>query len=162
VPFDELAQRGIALREVERGGKATYHGPGQLVGYLVAPVRQLAPDLPTYVWRIEEALLRVVTGYDVRASRDPRNHGLWVGDAKLAFIGIAVHRGVAWHGFALNVEPDLSAFDLIRPCGLDVAVTALAAHVSPVPHVEAVAGEAARRVAEVFGLIQAPVASALW
>ena len=151
-PIELLEQRGIEVRLAERGGRATYHGPGQLVGYLIGPVRRLAPDLPTYVWRLEEALIRTTFAFGIKAGRDARNRGLWVGDAKVASIGIAVHRGVCWHGFALNVDPDLTAFTLIRPCGLDVAVTSMAEHVNPIPGVKNVAAVVTKAIAEVMDL----------
>ena len=147
-----LEERGIAVRSAERGGRATYHGPGQLVGYLIAPVRRLAPDLPTYVGLIEEALIHTVAEFEIRAGRDERNRGVWVGEAKLAAVGIAVHRGVCWHGFALNVDPDLAAFSLIRPCGLDLAPTSMARLVCPVPAIDDVATVAARQIARVLDL----------
>jgi len=121
-----LAARGIAFHQAERGGRATYHGPGQLVAYPIAPLRSMAPDVTTYVRRIEEALIRTVGRLGVVAQRVDCQPGIWVGDAKLGSIGIAVTRGVCWHGFALNVDPDLDAFHLIRPCGLDVDVTSIA------------------------------------
>lgn len=152
--FDVLEARGIAVREAERGGRATYHGPGQLVGYLIAPVRRLAADIPAYVWLLEEALIRSQSAYGIEARRDRRNRGVWVGDAKLGAIGIAVHRGVCWHGFALNVDPDLAAFTLIRPCGLDITVTSMARHASPVPHVPNVAAVVVRAIADLTGLTQ--------
>jgi lipoate-protein ligase B len=151
-PLEILEQRGIGIRSAERGGRATFHGPGQLVGYLIAPVRRLAPDVPTYVWRLEEALIRTVAGFGIRAGRDDRNRGVWVGDAKLASIGIAVHRGVCWHGFALNLDPDLSAFALIRPCGLDIAPTSMARLVFPAPAIVDVAHVVAREIAHLVDL----------
>jgi lipoyl(octanoyl) transferase len=139
VGADVLAERGIAVRATERGGRATYHGPGQLVGYLIAPLRSLAPDVTTYVCRVEEAMIRASAALGVEAFHHPEGRGVWTRDGKLGFVGIAVRRGVCWHGFALNVDPDLSAFDLIRPCGLDVPVTSLAYRVCPAPPMAKVA-----------------------
>jgi lipoate-protein ligase B len=152
VTGEELERRGIALRATERGGRATYHGPGQLVGYLIAPLRCLAPDVTTYVWRLEEAMIRTAMCFGISAERRRGLRGAWVGEAKLGFVGIAVSRGICWHGFALNVAPNLTAFDLITPCGLDVAITAISQHRSPAPTVESVADVIARRLAEVLSL----------
>ena len=148
----ELAARGIALRPAERGGQATYHGPGQLVGYLIAPVRSLAPSLPRLVAGIEQALIDLCAHLGVVARRDERQAGVWAGSAKVGFIGLAVTHGVCWHGFALNVDVDLTPFQLIRPCGLDDDVTSIErAGGSPRPLPE-VATRAARYLSQVFAL----------
>jgi lipoyl(octanoyl) transferase len=150
VPEEELRRRGIQVRQAERGGQATYHGPGQLVGYLIVPVRSVARDLPTFVWLLEEALIRTAADLGITAARDPRNHGIWVGEAKLAAIGLAVRRGISWHGFAFNVDPVLSTFDLIRPCGLELPATSIRAIAGSAPPVYEVAEIAARHIEEVF------------
>ena len=124
VPRDALEARGIAVRETERGGRATYHGPGQLVGYPIAPLSTLAPDVPTYVWRLEETLICVARAVGVHAARRADARGVWVGPAKLGFIGVAISRRVCWHGFSLNAGARPEAFDLIRSCGLDAPTTA--------------------------------------
>lgn len=149
---EALAARGIAVRFTERGGRATFHGPGQLVGYPVAPLRTLALDLPTYLWRLEETLIRAAASLGIAATRCPDLRGVWVGDAKLASLGIAVSRGVCWHGFALNVNPDLSAFDLIRPCGLQAQPTSLSRCSGRSPPVAAVAQLVAGEFGRVFGV----------
>lgn len=151
-----LAARGIALRFTERGGRATYHGPGQLVGYPVGRLRALAPDVPTYVWRLEETIIRVGGLLGILATRSPGRPGVWVGDGKLASIGIALTRGVCWHGFALNIGPDLEGFRLIRPCGLEAEPTSVARWVRQVPAIEEVADLVAREFRQVFGLCQSP------
>jgi lipoate-protein ligase B len=148
----ELATRGIAFRRTERGGRATYHGPGQLVGYPVVPLRALAPDIGTYVCRIEEVLLRSASALGVQAIRRSGQPGVWVGDAKLASIGVAVSRGVCWHGFALNLSPDVEAFGLIRPCGFDLPATSIAGCAGNFPTVEEAARMVAGEFAQVFGL----------
>ena len=123
----EMAGRGIEFAQAERGGQATYHGPGQLVGYLVARVRDLAPSLPILVEGIEDALIATCADLGVTARCDGRQHGVWAGHAKIGFIGLAVRHGICWHGFSLNVDLDLAPFDLIRPCGLDDEVTSIVA-----------------------------------
>jgi lipoyl(octanoyl) transferase len=122
------AQRGIAVHVCERGGKATYHGPGQLVGYPIVPVRIRVGD---YLRLLEAVLIDVLKGCGIVARGNPGYAGIWVDHAdgrpaKIAAIGIAIRRRVAFHGFALNVAPDLHDFDLIVPCGLaGAAVTSL-------------------------------------
>jgi lipoate-protein ligase B len=107
----------IPVFEVERGGDATYHGPGQLVGY---PIVMLSDhDVRKHVRNIEETLIRAVAGYGIAGERVEGHPGIWVGGKKLASIGVAVTEWVAYHGFALNANTDLSYFELIRPCGLD-------------------------------------------
>jgi lipoate-protein ligase B len=149
---EDLERRGIAFRRTERGGRATYHGPGQLIGYPIVPLRLVAPDVGTYVCRIEEALIQSVVELGVRSARQEGQPGVWVGNAKLASIGIAVTRGVCWHGFALNLDSDLSAFDAIRPCGFDIPVTSIARIAGRGPGIDAAAGRVARQFADVFDL----------
>ena len=109
----------IPVFQVERGGDATYHGPGQLVGY---PIVLLADhDVRRHVRNIEEAIIRAVRPSGVEGERLDGHPGIWVKGKKLASIGVAVTDWVTYHGFALNVNTDLSFFELIRPCGLDPA-----------------------------------------
>ena len=107
----------IPVFEVERGGDATYHGPGQLVGY---PIILLTDhDVRRHVRNMEEALLRTTRAFGIEGERLEGHPGIWVGGKKLASIGVAVTDWVTYHGFALNVNTDLSYFEHIRPCGLD-------------------------------------------
>ena len=109
--------QNIPVFQVERGGDATYHGPGQLVGY---PITLLADhDVRRHVRNLEEALIRAARSYGIEGERVEGHPGVWVQGKKLASIGVAVTDWVTYHGFALNVNTDLSYFDLIRPCGLD-------------------------------------------
>lgn len=152
VSASDLAPRGLVLRHAERGGRATYHGPGQLVGYLIAKARNLAPDLPTLVLRIEEALLDVCAELGIEGRRHPQHRGIWVGPAKVGFVGLAVSRGITWHGLALNLTPDLSAFDVIRPCGLDDPITSLMAAGAQETTPQQLAALLARELAQAFAL----------
>jgi len=121
-----LAERGIEVVEIERGGEITFHGPGQLVLYPILSLKQRHLRVGDYVCLLEELMLRLAADCGVAASRDPRNHGIWVGNNKLGSIGIAIRHGVAFHGLALNVAPDLSPFSWINPCGLTgVGMTSL-------------------------------------
>jgi lipoate-protein ligase B len=109
--------QSIPVFEVDRGGDATYHGPGQLVGY---PIVSLADhDVRRHVRTIEDAIINAVNRYGIQGERLAGHPGVWVGGRKLASIGVAVKGWVTYHGFALNVNTDLAYFDLIRPCGLD-------------------------------------------
>jgi len=109
--------QNLPVFEVERGGDATYHGPGQLVGY---PIVLLTDhDVRRHVRSMEEAIIRTTAGYGIRGERLEGHPGIWVNGKKLASIGVAVTNWVTYHGFALNVNTDMAYFDLIRPCGLD-------------------------------------------
>ena len=115
---ERLAAMGIELAEASRGGDITYHGPGQLVGY---PILHLAPGrrpVHAYIRNLEESIIRLLERFGIEGRRIGGKTGVWVGDEKVAAIGIAVSRWTAYHGFALNVATDLSAFDLIVPCGI--------------------------------------------
>ena len=123
----ELAQRGVAVHYVDRGGDVTYHGPGQLVGYPIIDLRKRGLDVHEYLRSLEEVLIRALRSFGVIGERDPQYTGVWVGGEKMAAIGVKVSRGVTSHGFALNVSTDLSYFDGIVPCGItDRSVTSLA------------------------------------
>ena len=117
----DVLDPSLPVVEVERGGEATYHGPGQLVGY---PIVKLADrlDVKAYVRDLEEVLINASRAFGVAADRDPRQSGVWVRGRKLGSIGVAVHRDVTYHGFAHNVNTDLSYFAKIRPCGFDGSV----------------------------------------
>lgn len=121
-----LAERGIEVVPIERGGEITFHGPGQLVVYPILSLKQRHLRVGDYVCLLEELMLRLAADCGVVASRDPRNHGIWVGNNKLGSIGIAIRHGVSFHGLALNVTLDLTPFSWINPCGLTgVGMTSL-------------------------------------
>jgi len=116
VPEERLSAEGIRVERVGRGGDITYHGPGQLVGYPI--VRLVRPDLHRFVRAIEAALLEALRGLGVEGRAIPGLTGVWVGEKKIASIGIGVKKWVTYHGFALNVNTDLSYFRRIHLCGL--------------------------------------------
>jgi lipoate-protein ligase B len=134
VSREELARRGIALFEVARGGDVTFHAPGQLVGYLIADLADGGrPDVHAHLRRIEAALRKALAALGVASRVVPGRTGVFVDDPsspvprKIASIGVGVRGWVSWHGFALDVDMDLSGFDVIVPCGLDdVEMTSLA------------------------------------
>jgi lipoyl(octanoyl) transferase len=125
---DERMASGIELHEAGRGGDVTYHGPGQLIGYPIVALTGTKRDAHRYLRDLEEGLVATAAAYGVAASRVPGLTGVWVGDAKLAAIGVRIGTGwITSHGFALNVGRDLSGFDAVVPCGIrDRSVTSLA------------------------------------
>lgn len=121
----ELARRGIEVVQTNRGGDITYHGPGQVVGY---PVVNLAPrqDLHAYLRFLEQVLINSVGRFGLAADRRAGKTGIWLGPRKIAAIGVAVKRWTTFHGFALNVNTDLTPFSGIVPCGItDGTVTSM-------------------------------------
>jgi len=117
------ATSGLPVVQVERGGRATYHGPGQLVGYPIVDLETRGRDVRQFVHDVEEVVVRSVGRFGVRAGHVSGRRGVWVdGERKIASIGIAVDHWVTFHGFALNVDPDLDAFGRFHPCGFSGAV----------------------------------------
>ncbi len=108
----------IPLVRINRGGDITWHGPGQLVGYPLVNLGERGKDLHRWLRFIEELLIRVVAEYGIEARRVPGRTGIWTAKGKLASIGVGVRRWVTMHGFALNVDPDLTSFTKINPCGM--------------------------------------------
>jgi lipoate-protein ligase B len=125
---EQLRARGIEVFDVSRGGDVTWHGPGQLVGYPIVDLDPLGRDLHRFLRGLEQALVEVLGEWGIDADTVAGRTGVWTGGAKIASIGIAVRRWVSYHGFALNVAPDLASFDLIHPCGLrGITMTSMAA-----------------------------------
>ncbi len=124
---EALARLGIDHVRTERGGLATYHGPGQLVGYLICPLARFGQTVKGTVAALEDALIAWLAGLGVRAGRRPGYPGVWVGRDKIAALGLHFRQGVSMHGFALNCTADLSPLGLIVPCGItDGGITSLA------------------------------------
>lgn len=109
---------GVPVVRAQRGGQVTYHGPGQLVGYPILGLRDHRPDVRWYVRSLEDVLIGALADLRIGARRRSGLTGVWVGERKIASIGVAIRRWVTWHGFALNVGADLAAFDAITPCGI--------------------------------------------
>lgn len=148
-----LARIGASYHEVDRGGDITYHGPGQLVGYPIVCLEQLGIGVRTYVRGLETAVIQTAATFGITATSEPGYTGVWVGRDKLAAIGVRVAHGVAFHGFALNVAPDLDYFRQIVPCGLaDRGVTSLAQLLGRSISVTEVVPVCAAAIAEVFNL----------
>ena len=115
----------IEVFETGRGGEVTYHGPGQLMCYVVADLSR-EQDLHQHIWRLEEMVIRTLNDLSIKATRDKRGIGVWVGGLKIAAAGVRCRRWVVWHGIALNIKPNLNHFKGIVPCGMaDAPVTSL-------------------------------------
>ncbi len=114
----ELRRKGIEVYSIDRGGDVTYHGPGQLVGYPILNLAGYRPDLHRYLRDLEEVIIRSLGDYGIAAGREEKFTGVWVGGDKIAAIGVKASRWITMHGFALNVNTDLSFFDRIIPCGI--------------------------------------------
>ena len=145
---DAYAALGIPVHEIARGGKATFHGPGQLVAYPLLRLEEDARDLHAYLHALEEALILTVGEFDLTGARDPRNTGCWIGGHKVASIGVAVRKWVTYHGLALNVDTDLAWFRKFDPCGLepDLMTTMAKELGGEVPEMEAVRAVLARHL----------------
>jgi lipoic acid synthetase len=150
------ASVGAELVHVDRGGDVTYHGPGQLVGYPIVDLpewRDGLRDVVAYVRLLEDVLIGALSGFGIEAHREPRFTGVWVGDAKIAAIGVKVARGRTRHGFALNVDPDLAMFDHIVPCGIrDRGVTSMAALLGAAPEMRTVVDAVVAQFTARFGM----------
>ena len=127
VSQDLLEQEGIKVHRVERGGDITYHGPGQLVGYPIINLNYHRRDLHWVLHAYEEVIVKLLwQEFGIKAGRNADYTGVWIGDEKIAAIGVAVSKWVTYHGFALNISPNLRHFSLINPCGItDKGVTSL-------------------------------------
>jgi lipoyl(octanoyl) transferase len=131
------------VEEINRGGQATFHGPGQLVGYFIFDLQKLTPDLHVFLRWIEEGLIALLAGYGLAAQRREGLTGVWIGDRKIASIGVGVRRWITMHGFGLNVGPDLSGFEAITPCGIQgVTMTSLSRELGREISIEETAGQA--------------------
>jgi lipoate-protein ligase B len=158
-----LRAAGAEVWASTRGGDVTYHGPGQLVGYGILDLREHGRDLGRYLRQLEEALIRVLLDYGFVGSRRRGMTGAWVGERKVAAIGVRVDRWITAHGFALNIDPNLSHYQWIVPCGIrDFGVTSLAQLMrerdpeAVVPSLAEVAEKVRLRLGEVFDVDFAP------
>ncbi|MGH7427988.1 MAG: lipoyl(octanoyl) transferase LipB [Candidatus Methylomirabilaceae bacterium] len=157
VDDSRLTALGIEFFEAERGGDITYHGPGQLVGYPILDLAGYGRDLHRYLRLLEGVLIETLAAFGVGAGRRVGRTGVWVADRKIASIGIHVTRWVTRHGFALNVDMDLSPFGLIVPCGIrGAAATSLAREVSRPVAMDEVIPTLAKRFQDGFGVRLVP------
>ena len=150
---DQSSLRGTThlphqLFEINRGGQATYHGPGQLVGYFLVDLRRYGQDLHRYLRWIEALLIELLAQYHISAAARAGLTGVWVEKRKIASIGVGVRHWITMHGFALNVSDDLSPFDHITPCGIaGVAMTSIERETGAIHQLD----EVAARVAALAG-----------
>ncbi|MBI4504406.1 MAG: lipoyl(octanoyl) transferase LipB [Chloroflexi bacterium] len=146
---EEITSAGARVLWVDRGGDATFHGPGQLVGYPIVDLRTWRPDAHAYLRALEAALIAALADYGLAGEHDPAFTGVWVGGAKIAAIGVRIAGWVTSHGFALNVSTDLSYFSRIVPCGIpDRPVTSLERELGQAPPLAEVAEGVAQRLSE--------------
>ncbi len=148
-----LLALGAEVRHTDRGGQATYHGPGQIVGYPILNLRGRRSGPLEYVRALERVIVDTLAELGVSASSEDRPTGVWVDDAKIAAIGVKVSQGVTMHGFALNIDPDLAYFDCIIPCGMpDAEVTSVAREVGRPVAAEATMDALTPHFERVFGV----------
>lgn len=153
---------GVPVVAVERGGDVTWHGPGQLVAYPIIALQGERRDLHRHLHALEQAVMDLLGGLGLAATRDPRNTGVWLPEPgapprKVCSVGIACRRWVTWHGLALNVAPELSAFARINPCGFDAGImTRLADRLSPAPSLDALVEPLAGALAASLEVERAP------
>jgi lipoyl(octanoyl) transferase len=153
VSVEWLASRGAQVFETDRGGDVTYHGPGQLVGYPILDLTQHRRDISWYMRSLEQILIYTARDFGIETGRSPDAPGVWVGNDKLAAMGVHLARWVTSHGFALNVNTDLRYFEWIVPCGLhDKGVTSLAKLLDRPVGMETVTASVVQHFGTVFGL----------
>ena len=149
----ELKERGVEIAEIDRGGQVTYHGPGQLVGYVIVNLYNHQRKLKLFIGRLEETLIRYLKDYhEIEAGLSDEHVGVWVGDEKIAAVGISISRGVTMHGFALNLNCDLEPFGWIVPCGIrDRGVTSVLRLKGEASDMDRARREYARCFAQTYG-----------
>ena len=150
---DLLKKTGIPVIHVERGGNITFHGPGQLIVYPIIDLRAAGLPVVEYVSLLEEIMIRTVGSWGIKAERNAMNRGIWVGASKLGSVGIAVRRGISFHGLALNVSLALKPFEWIHPCGLEgIGVTSMEEELSQNISMDSVRKTAKDYIEAIFGV----------
>ena len=148
---DYLKEKKISIYDIDRGGDITYHGPGQVVGYPIINLNDWHQDTHKYLRALEEVIIRVCFDFGLVGRRDPKYTGVWIDDRKIAAIGIKVSRWVTMHGFAFNVNTDLSLFSGIIPCGIsDKAVTSLSKETNKIIEIDFIKTLLLKYFTEVF------------
>ena len=146
-----LRERNIKTIYTDRGGDVTYHGPGQLVIYPILNLRSARLSIPDYVWNLEETAIRLLAHYGISAGRIEKLRGVWVGNEKIAALGVHISGGVSKHGLALNVNTDLEFFNLINPCGTGRRTTSMSKILGGEISLEEIETAVLRFFGEVFG-----------
>ncbi len=153
VSEDFLEKAGIPVIHVERGGDITFHGPGQIVMYPILDLRAARLGVIDYVGMLEEVMIRTASDWGIEAGRNPKNRGVWVGNNKLGSIGIAIRRGISFHGMAFNVTLSLEPFGWINPCGLqNIVITSMERELSRKVSIDKVRDAVKRHVEDVFSV----------
>jgi lipoyl(octanoyl) transferase len=149
---DLLINQGIGLYEIDRGGEATYHGPGQLVGYLIFHLYKKQRELKKFIGNVEEVFIRLLKEeYGITADRDLKHRGVWVGEEKITAIGISIHKAVTMHGFAFNINTNLDHFKWIIPCGItDKGITSMEKLTGKTQNMEKIKQLTGKYLAEIF------------
>ena len=119
---NDVLNNSIPIVKIDRGGSATYHGPGQLIGYIIMDLRSKGISVPVLISKIHEIIILTLDELDIKAKREKDDTGVWIGQKKIASIGLSVRNWITYHGFSLNVNTDLERFNAIRPCGYDSQV----------------------------------------
>lgn len=152
VPPEVLTEKGIEVISVERGGDATFHAPGQLVVYPLFLIPGGGRGVKAFVRALEEVMIQVLGVWGIPGSRNDGHPGVWVGDEKIGSVGIAVRHSVSFHGFALNINNDLSGFEVIYPCGMrNSRITSAERYLGKSLPMEAVREVAVYKFAGIFG-----------
>ncbi len=152
-PAEQLEAEGVDVEESSRGGDVTYHGPGQLVVYPIIDLGPRSRDVVAYVSRLEHVIMDTLSDFDIATGTDRRNRGIWIGESKIAALGVRVSRGITTHGFALNIDPDLGKYKSIVPCGLaDAGVTSMAQQLSVCPAIDDVKRRVAANFCKLFDI----------
>jgi lipoate-protein ligase B len=146
-----IREKGIRVIFTDRGGDVTYHGPGQIVVYPILNLRIHGLSVPSYVWRLEETVIRLLDRFGVKARRIEKLRGVWVENEKVAALGVHLSRWVSKHGLALNVNTNLDPFDLINPCGTGRRATSMARILGRELPMEEIESLLIQSFAEVFG-----------
>ena len=153
LPEELLAEKGIDVVHVERGGDVTYHGPGQLVVYPIVDLSRTALGVVDFVEELEEVMIRIAADFDVRAERNPKNRGVWVGAKKLGSVGIAIRHGITYHGLAQNICNSLAPFSWINPCGLqNTMMTSISMESGRMIDMEEARASMSQHIEEVFSI----------
>ncbi len=116
---NDVLNNSIPIVKIDRGGSATYHGPGQLIGYIIMDLRSKGISVPVLISKIHEIIILTLDELDIKAKREKNDTGVWIGQKKIASIGLSVRNWITYHGFSLNVNTNLEKFNTIRPCGHD-------------------------------------------
>lgn len=161
---DTLEKMNVRVYHIGRGGRLTYHGPGQLVGYPIIDLRRHGRDLHRYLRRLEETIIHSLRSFGIEAGRKEGLTGVWIGEDKIASIGIQVKRWITMHGFALNVSPDMRHFQLLQPCGFSADVMTSMQELAAKPvDMKTVLDSVREAFADVFCCDTVPISiSSLW